>query len=480
MNIIIPRLLVVIMSLMSLNYAFPQMRTQYGDPRVKNGIPSWFAQKQDHFDKSNTNTWNQAYFVNDTFWSSGSDAPVVLCIGGEGPMHSIYCHLGLHIARELGGLVFGVEHRYYGCHNKSACPYDDKTPNHLQYLSSRQALADLAEFHKYASGQYGLTTKNKWVSFGGSYPGMLSGWSRLQYPNLIHAAVANSAPVLGELDYKEFNNIVARAYSLKSVGGSDTCQKSIADGHKIIDSLFKTEEGRQKLAKLFPKQVSSADWLKTRIHQRDFVGCGVTYFPAQGNRPTSTRPAGNIELICKIMTDTTVGDEVDRLAKVATATRFGYDHPCEIDWTGENPTGGYWGYQTCTEFGFYQSCEMSTECFYDQGLISFNDPEKIPSSFCVTEYNVTLDETVAAIKASNEYYGGRTPKGSRVFWANGNVDPWHGNSVLKSPSPDQPVLMVEGGSHCEWESNPSPGELPSLEPARQKIYAQVKAWLKED
>ena len=29
--------------------------------------------------------WNQAYYVNDTFWVPGSDAPVFVCVGGEGP-----------------------------------------------------------------------------------------------------------------------------------------------------------------------------------------------------------------------------------------------------------------------------------------------------------------------------------------------------------------------------------------------------------
>jgi hypothetical protein len=44
------------------------------------------------------------------------------------------------------------------------------------------------------SAERNLTANNKWVSFGGSYPGMQAGWLRLKYPNLIHAAVASSAP----------------------------------------------------------------------------------------------------------------------------------------------------------------------------------------------------------------------------------------------------------------------------------------------
>ena len=50
-----------------------------------------------------------------------------------------------------GALMFAVEHRYYGCHNASACPYSDKDKDPLQWLSSQQALADLSTFHAFAS-----------------------------------------------------------------------------------------------------------------------------------------------------------------------------------------------------------------------------------------------------------------------------------------------------------------------------------------
>jgi hypothetical protein len=45
----------------------------------------YLEQRQDHFDGSNTHTWLQAYYVNDSHWLPGSRAPVFLCVGGEGP-----------------------------------------------------------------------------------------------------------------------------------------------------------------------------------------------------------------------------------------------------------------------------------------------------------------------------------------------------------------------------------------------------------
>lgn len=65
----------------------------------------------------------------------------------------------------------------------SACPvssFDGSAAQALRYLSSRQALADLAHFHAYAVARWGLLATNKWISWGGSYPGMMAGWFRLK------------------------------------------------------------------------------------------------------------------------------------------------------------------------------------------------------------------------------------------------------------------------------------------------------------
>lgn len=85
-----------------------------------------------------------------------------------------------------------MEHRYYG----QSVPVGDYSTANLRWLSSEQALADLASFVGAMNAAHGLQPPaNKWVAFGGSYPGMLACWLRLKYPHLVHAAVASSAPV---------------------------------------------------------------------------------------------------------------------------------------------------------------------------------------------------------------------------------------------------------------------------------------------
>lgn len=90
----------------------------------------------------------------------------------------------------------------------------------LRYLSSSQALADAARFVTHVTREYGLPPSSKWMSFGGSYPGMLAGWLRLKYPHLVHAAVASSAPVQASLEMRGYNDVVAASLAEADVGGS--------------------------------------------------------------------------------------------------------------------------------------------------------------------------------------------------------------------------------------------------------------------
>lgn len=432
--------------------------------------PRFVAQPQDHFDPSNQRTWLQAYYVNDTFFTKGSDAPVFLCVGGEGPpidgsavVNSVHCNVAVEWLAETKALMVAVEHRYYGCHNMSACPYSAQDKDPLKFLSSRQAVEDLAVAHAHISEEYGLSKKNKWVSWGGSYPGMMASFVRIKHPELIHCSVASSAPVIAQLDMPEYNDITAEAYSLPSVGGSPACTAAISKGHAAIGSMMNTSSGRQALQKQFGIPASS---LETREGQASFAGNGVCAFPSQGNDPACTDPGCNIEQICKVMVDSSLGSEVDRLAKLRELQATGAVQSSEeLD---------YWGYQTCNEFGFYQTCEVGSKCFYTQGLVLLPDM----MGFCTTQFQISAPAVAKNIESTNQFYGADHPNATRIFYPNGDVDPWHGLSKLTA-SPGLPVLMVSGASHHAWTHPSAPTDQKSVVVARQKIRDQVAAWLAE-
>lgn len=70
------------------------------------------------------------------------------------------------------------------------------------YLSSEQALADLAYFIEYVNIGYKFSNDTKWIVFGGSYGGSLAAWMRAKYPHLVHGAVSTSGPLLAQIDFE--------------------------------------------------------------------------------------------------------------------------------------------------------------------------------------------------------------------------------------------------------------------------------------
>lgn len=203
--------------------------------------PHYFVQTLDHFNAHNAGTWKQRYFVNDTFWTNPYDGPVFFMIEGEGAASAYWAVKGHHMdmAKEIGALVFVVEHRYYG----GSVPVANFSTENL-HLSSQQTLADLAVFIEFVVKKYkldiGENGRNKIIAFGGSYSGALAAWVRIKYPHLIYASVTSSAPIFAQLDFSEYNQVVAESMATPEVGGSEECAKAIYTGFKEIDQYLDT------------------------------------------------------------------------------------------------------------------------------------------------------------------------------------------------------------------------------------------------
>merc|ERR1712195_195119 len=158
----------------------------------------WISQPLDHFAPAGGTTWNQRYLINSTFFDG--TGPVFLCVGGEGPgftedvviSGTEHAHEMILAAEQHGALILALEHRYYG----QSLPTKDFSTANLKWLSSPQALEDLAAFVAHINAQHGLQGQtNRWITFGGSYPGMMASFARLNYPHLIYGSIASSAPV---------------------------------------------------------------------------------------------------------------------------------------------------------------------------------------------------------------------------------------------------------------------------------------------
>ena len=161
----------------------------------------WFENQLDHFNPNDDRTYKQRYWYNDKFYS-GQEAqgPVFLYICGEWtctpPDEQMF---PMMVGADHSALLYSLEHRYYG----DSQPFDDWSTDNLEYLSSEQALADIATFIDSQNDRLGY--KADWIVIGGSYPGALSAWFKSQYPDHAIGAWSSSGVIHAVKDFKSFD-----------------------------------------------------------------------------------------------------------------------------------------------------------------------------------------------------------------------------------------------------------------------------------
>jgi hypothetical protein len=84
------------------------------------------------------------------------------------------------------------------------------------------------------------------------------------------------------------------------------------------------------------------------------------YLPVQSNDPTCTGKFCDIASICTLMADETLGSSYDRLKNLSNQMHpacipISYDDMILTMANSTNPER-IWIYQTCSEWGFYQTC----------------------------------------------------------------------------------------------------------------------------
>ncbi|XP_043536878.1 thymus-specific serine protease [Chiloscyllium plagiosum] len=451
------------------------LKNSNGMTEPKEGL---FPQPLDHFNRRNNGTFKQRYWVNANLWEPRL-GPVFLFIGGEQVLLSSSVLAGEHVdlAQKYRALLVSLEHRYYG---KSINP-DGLTNQNIQFLSSQQALADLATFHEFIGQQYNLTRNNRWVCFGGSYPGSLSAWFRLKFPHLAFAAVASSAPVRAQLDFTGFNKVVSHSLSNPVVGGSMKCRSAVASAFSQLDRIMAGSNTSQLEVdfKSCQKLNGSDDRAEFACNLASIVMGTVQY-----NKVVLSR---NIANLCQIMTNQSLGSVYQRLMVLNKDYMDSIELQC-VDNSHQNILANLrstevkpyamadrqWYYQMCTEFGYYQTCE-------DKGCpLSHWLTLRFELDICAEVFGIDPGSVQDAVDFTNSYYGADHPASSRIIFVNGDIDPWHVLSVLKNQSCSEVALVINGTAHCANMNPVEQDDPPSLRQARQKIDYQIGAWLAEE
>ncbi|KAJ0040435.1 hypothetical protein Pint_28413 [Pistacia integerrima] len=224
----------------------------------------WFNQTLDHFSPYDHRQFEQRYYEFLDYFRPAENGPIFLKICGESACNGItndYISCGILkglvkvvssilfgtkskvLAKKFGAAVVSLEHRYYG----KSSPFKSLSTENLRYLSSKQALFDLAVFRQHYQESLNLkhnreSTENPWFVFGVSYSGALSAWFRLKFPHLTCGSLASSAVVLAVYNFTEFDQQIG-----ESAGAE--CKAALQETTKLVEQRLASNG--KALKKLF-------------------------------------------------------------------------------------------------------------------------------------------------------------------------------------------------------------------------------------
>lgn len=503
---------------------------KYATGDVAGPEEKWFPQVVDHYDYQDIRTWQQRYFINDEYYNSSKPGPVFFVLGGEGSISNRYV-TSLKIvdyAKEHGGLMVALEHRFYG----KSQPTGDLSLDSLRTLNSRQALADAAYFIKSILDDDKFRGHGPIIAFGGSYPGALAAWFRQTYPHIIKGAIASSGPVLAVLDMTSYLTSVSETLS-KFYDGK--CLDAYRNAFAVANRYARNPNTVGNLQKLFntctpvPPVVGDEIPRDTAIFFENLneMTMGVVQYHLESpSNPT-------VKDLCDVILDESISAfPIDRLA--AMWKKYGTEgKPCmdisygntiaELRNATVDPRGGVgmrqWVYQTCTEFGYFQTTDAPAsqqpfgdlvplqlsldicEDSYTAGalglapktstLTASRAPRRVeavdkPDGKRVRRVGLmgpNPDPPVSPlsprIEETNILFGGLNPIGaSNILHVNGDVDPWHTLSILKDLTPTIRSLMIKDAAHCADMSRIIEGLTPpDMKRAHDIIRKTVTEWI---
>lgn len=169
--------------------------------------------------------------------------------------------------------------------------------------------------------------------------------------------------------------------------------------------------------------------------------------------------------------------------------------------------GIQWTYQTCNEFGFYQTSDKKEYIFGDRFPLVFF--VKQCTDIYGREFNA--DYLFNSINKTNGFYLGLKPNTTNVLYVHGSIDPWHALGITESNDPKLPTIYIEGNAyynlalmkikhtenadfdwifvdvfkitgtaHCANMYEPKDTDFPQLKQAREKIREFLRVLIADD
>jgi len=425
-------------------------------------------------------TWSQRYWLNRRHWA-GKGAPIFVFIGGEG--EEAACRLSnrmymYELAQEHHAMLVDVEHRFYG----DSMPVASLSTDSLSLLTSEQGLADLARIIQKVKSDLESPTSQV-ITVGGSYPGNLAAWFRLKYPSITSGSIASSAPLRAQTEFPEYMDVVTTSIEYFSGQG---CVDAFAAAAEKVSSLISSQDGSglKQLERDFKTCGPIQSKLDVAVLLSDLMG------NIQGTVQYNNEHAGvmNVTDICSVMTATT--DAYNQFVELTAKYRQANGQQCEdasfadsMAYLG-NATFAYpanaarsWTYQTCNEFGYFQTATSRNQPFFAwRDILNLDFSLKI----CNSAFDGWSKEPQVAWM--NSVYGGERISATNVVFTSGTIDPWHAlgvtNFTAPLPQKTETPVYITGTAHCNDLYAPNSETDPeSLVWARQQVAAKVAQFL---
>ncbi|XP_055716913.1 putative serine protease K12H4.7 [Phlebotomus papatasi] len=431
------------------------------DPRVV--TEEWIEQKLDNFDDNNNATYQMRYLANAEFYQPGG--PIFIYVGGEWSVSPGWITGGhtFDMARELNGYLFYTEHRFYG----QSRPTPDLSFENLQYLHVNQALADLAHFIEVKKQEIPGASSSGVILVGASYSATMVTWFRQYYPHLINGAWSSSAPLLAKADFVEYFETVGE--SIRIVSG-DECYNRLDGAFREAERMIEAGEFAA-LSELFnlcqPLTNNQLDiWNFFSSLSGLLAGVVQYHWP------------GDIEGTCEIIMSQDT--DIDGFAEYARRRMGGcwsaeYEYFVEYysrtQWT--NNIMRQWLFQTCNEYGWYQTSGSNNQPFGSSFPIDFY------YQWCTDLYDESFynDSINYNIYVTNLNQNGMNPIITNVYSTHGQLDPWRPMGVQENVNSFAPTAVIPMASHCADLYSISDDDSPEMLASKLRTTSLVRQWL---
>jgi len=452
----------------------------------------YFNQLIDH-NHPELGTFVQRYWHTWEFWCTGG--PIILMTPGEtnADGYDGYLTNGTingQIAQQQNGATIVIEHRFYGYSN----PYNNLSVASLQVHTIQQAIDDLVYFANNVDlpmpgGDHVTPTEAPWILIGGSYSGALTSFTVVNQPDVFRAAYASSAVVESIVDYWGYFEPIRQYMPLN-------CSADVEAVIAHIDETFTTGTTEQidAIKTLFNMNLTHLD---------DFAGAlRNNLWDWQSLQPESG-PDQQFFQFCdalEVKNGVSAGPEGWGLEHALNAwgtywadTYYALicgDLDAEDCLGSYDPTQSYytdisindasrsWEWIVCNYMGFLQDgapldhptiVTRLVQPIYDERQCTYYFPEQFSAP------------TAPKVSATNAAYDGWNVNVDRLFFANGQRDPWREATVsadgLFHPStPWQPI--AEGnGYHCSDLLTENAEVDATVAAVQAEGLAAMKVWL---